>query len=40
MTCDGNSDFPIYGTKLAGKDSFSFTYASIKDESTYKKAKK
>ena len=39
MTCDGNSEFPIYGTKLAGKDSFSFTYASIKDKSTYKKVK-
>lgn len=36
MTCTGD-DFPIYGTKHATSDTFSYTMASIKDKSTYKK---
>ena len=29
--------FPVYGTKHAGNDTFSYTTANIKDKSTYKK---
>ncbi len=39
MTCKGNADFPMYGTKVANKDGFNYSYASIKDQNTYRKVK-
>ena len=37
---DGNdTDYPIYGTKQAGKDDIGFTLSSVKDQETTNKAK-
>lgn len=38
LVCDGNKDFPVYGTKHTQKDKISYTYASIKDQDSYDKA--
>ena len=38
MLCDGNEDYPIYGTKTARSDTFGFTLASVKDEESRQKA--
>ena len=34
-----NTDYPIYGTKQAGKDDIGFTLSSVKDQETTNKAK-
>lgn len=36
---ENSDDFPIYGTKHVQNDSFSYTYASIKDKDSYQKAR-
>lgn len=36
---ENSDDFPIYGTKHVQNDSFSYTYASIKDKDSYEKAR-
>jgi flagellar basal body-associated protein FliL len=38
LVSNDSSDFPIYGTKHHSKDSFSYTYASVKDEKSKNKA--
>lgn len=38
LVCEGNKDFPVYGTKHNQKDKISYTYASIKDQDSYDKA--
>ena len=38
LLSENSEDFPIYGTKHHSKDSFSYTYASVKDEDSKNKA--
>lgn len=40
MTCSGNKKFPVYGTKHANSDTYSWTLSSVRDKKTYKKVKK
>ena len=39
LTGGNDTDFPMYGTKQAGKDDIAFTLASVKDQETTNKAK-
>ena len=39
LTGGNDTDFPMYGTKQAGKDEIGFTLASVKDQETTNKAK-
>ncbi len=39
LTGGNDTDFPMYGTKQAGKDDIGFTLASVKDQETTNKAK-
>ncbi len=38
LECDGNKDFPIYGTKHVQRDKITYTYAKITDQDSYDKA--
>lgn len=38
LVSENSEDFPIYATKHHSKDKFSYTYASVKDEASKKKA--
>lgn len=39
LTGGNDTDYPIYGTKQAGKDDIGFTLSSVKDQETTNKAK-
>lgn len=39
MTCSKGDAWPIYGTKMAGNDTISFSDAKIKNKTSYNKAK-